>query len=152
MDSKKRKAVDIKSSHKSSRPSPRKVQKTGSNPIKQKPSKTPDKINKKPVTGQKLIHASLKGIPATKGAVKTIKAGYVDKNDIMHISNTIKLKKFDMSTINTAKDGKRVLIIGQSGSGKSTIVLELMKYNKHIPVWVIVSPSEGRNHTYTKYP
>jgi energy-coupling factor transporter ATP-binding protein EcfA2 len=53
-----------------------------------------------------------------------------------------------MTKINLDVDGKRVLIVGQSGSGKSTVALDIIRYNKHVPAWTVVSPSESRNHTF----
>jgi hypothetical protein len=70
-------------------------------------------------------------------------------DETLDIGNKIRIKKFPMAErINTTKDGKRVLIVGGSGMGKSTVALDVVRFNKHIPVWMVVSPTEGRNHTF----
>ena len=50
--------------------------------------------------------------------------------------------------INTKHEGKRVLVIGPSGCGKSTVTLSILKANKDVPNCTVLSPSEGRNHTF----
>src|SRR5690606_22997215 len=68
-------------------------------------------------------------------------------DDIISLGE-VKIHKFDMRKINTEYDGKRVLIVGMSGSGKSTAALDVVRFNKHIPVWEVISTTEARNHTY----
>jgi hypothetical protein len=61
------------------------------------------------------------------------------------------LRAFDIKKINTDIDGKRVLISGQSGSGKSSVTLDIIKANRKIPAWAIFSPTEATNHTFGPY-
>ena len=43
----------------------------------------------------------------------------------------INVQEFDVGTI---KDNSNILIIGQRGTGKSTITLNLIKHFEHIPI------------------
>jgi hypothetical protein len=82
--------------------------------------------------------------PAPKPAPKPL-----EDDELLDIGNKVRIRKFPIAErINTTKDGKRILIVGGSGMGKSTVALDIVRYNKHIPVWMIVSPTEGRNHTF----
>jgi ABC-type glutathione transport system ATPase component len=86
---------------------------------------------------------------AQKTSVKTIPAKVdVKKEDLLQVGDTIYIKKFPMETLHTKYEGKRVLIVGKlslifliltflgmSGSGKSTVALDIIRYNKDIPAW-----------------
>lgn len=65
--------------------------------------------------------------------------------------NQVRIKRLDMSRINTKKEGQRIGLIGMSGSGKSTVAVDIMKHNQNIPVWMVCSSSESRNHTYSPH-
>jgi ABC-type dipeptide/oligopeptide/nickel transport system ATPase component len=75
----------------------------------------------------------------------------VGKSEDIQFDGVTRIKKFDMSRVNVDIEGQRVLIVGQSGSGKSSVTLDIMRYNKHIPVWMIVSPTEKMNNTYSPH-
>lgn len=82
---------------------------------------------------------------------QTQQSNVSQKPDGIQIDGITRIRKFDMRRINIDVDGQRILIVGQSGSGKSSITLEIMRYNKDIPVWMIVSPTEKMNQTYTPF-
>ncbi|CAH6421125.1 VV A32-like packaging ATPase, partial [uncultured virus] len=65
------------------------------------------------------------------------------------VSDTLFLRRFPMQErLHTRKEGKRVLIVGMSGSGKSTVALDILRFNRHNPGITVFSPSESRNHTF----
>ena len=72
----------------------------------------------------------------------------LDKTDAMEVGDEIVLRRFRMESINTDDMGKRVFITGVSGTGKSNLVLDLLKHNRHVPAITVVNPSEGSNHKY----
>lgn len=53
--------------------------------------------------------------------------------------HNIKIPKFDMSKLNTNKEGQRVGIFGMTGSGKSYLAIDIMRHNRSIPYWIILS-------------
>lgn len=55
------------------------------------------------------------------------------------------LKRFDISTI---PDDATVVLIGKRNTGKSTLVLDLLKQHRDIPLGTVVSPTETANHFY----
>lgn len=100
---------------------------------------------------QKILNSQQQPVTVSKvnkndDQLKPKNTNYSDSN-----KNRITIKKFPLDKINTKKDGKRVLIIGMSGSGKSVVTLNILNQCKDIPVWMVISPSESRNHTYEKY-
>lgn len=67
----------------------------------------------------------------------------------LDIGKGLVLRDFPIAErINTIKDGKRVLVLGPSGCGKSTAALAILRACSNIPYCVVLSPSEGRNHTF----
>lgn len=67
----------------------------------------------------------------------------------LEVPNTrYKLGFLDIRDINTKKEGQRIGIFGQTGSGKSYVAKAIMGANKHIPFWVIMCQSESTNHQY----
>jgi hypothetical protein len=68
--------------------------------------------------------------------------------DLLRVTNTLYLRKFDIQTL-SHRDGKRIGIVGMSGSGKSRLMLEIMRFiNWHVPVWMVFNASESGNHMY----
>ena len=61
---------------------------------------------------------------------------------------SIQLKRFDPRTI---RDDKVLLFIGKRGTGKSTLVTDIMYYKRNIPSGVVMSGTEDGNHYYQKY-
>lgn len=68
--------------------------------------------------------------------------------ETLDLNGTISIRKFDMTKLRPTQEGKRVMIVGMSGSGKTTVAKDGLRLNKDIPVWMIVSPSESRNHSF----
>jgi hypothetical protein len=60
----------------------------------------------------------------------------------------LQLKRFDPSKI--ASD-KVILFIGKRGSGKSTLVMDIMYHKRNIPTGVVMSATEDGNHFYKQY-
>lgn len=75
----------------------------------------------------------------------------VSADHLMRIGTKQYIYKFDPRVLNTKIDGKRIGIIGASGSGKTRLVKELMRIHREIPVWTIFNPSESGNHAYTPH-
>lgn len=61
---------------------------------------------------------------------------------------TLQLKKFDPSKIG---NDKVCLFIGKRGTGKSTLVTDIMYHKKNIPMGVVMSATEEGNHYYSQY-
>lgn len=61
---------------------------------------------------------------------------------------SVRLKKFDPSNM---ADDKVVVIIGKRGTGKSTLVTDILWHKKHLPVGVVMSATEDGNHYYKQY-
>ena len=57
----------------------------------------------------------------------------------------IQIKKFDPSVI---EPNRVLLFIGKRNTGKSTLVKDIMWYNKQIPIGMIMSPTEESNSFY----
>lgn len=57
----------------------------------------------------------------------------------------IQIKKFDPSVI---EPNRVLLFIGKRNTGKSTLVKDIMWYNKNIPIGMIMSPTEESNSFY----
>jgi len=59
------------------------------------------------------------------------------------------IKEFNLSQIKM-KAGymPRLLLYGPSGSGKSSLVLEILSYNRDVPIVCAMCPTEKYNHTY----
>lgn len=70
---------------------------------------------------------------------------------LLRFDNKQYIYEFDPTVLHTRDDGKRIAIIGASGSGKSRLALELMRFHKNIPAWMILNPSEPANHMYGPY-
>jgi hypothetical protein len=60
----------------------------------------------------------------------------------------IQLKKFNPATI---ADDKVCVFIGKRGTGKSTLVTDILYHKKHIPVGIVMSATEEGNHHYKKF-
>jgi len=61
---------------------------------------------------------------------------------------TIQLKRFDPSKIGT---DKVCVVIGKRGTGKSTLVTDLLYHKREIPVGVVMSATEEGNHYYKQF-
>lgn len=61
---------------------------------------------------------------------------------------SIQLKRFDPSKIG---DDKVCLFIGKRGTGKSTLVIDIMYHKRKIPSGVVMSATEDGNHFYQQY-
>lgn len=75
------------------------------------------------------------------------------KKNLLKVGPAIVIKKFPIESIkvDSKHDGKRVLIIGMSGSGKSTSAIEIIRANRTIPLCRVISETESRNHTFGPY-
>jgi hypothetical protein len=60
----------------------------------------------------------------------------------------LQLKKFDPSKINS---DKVCVVIGKRGTGKSTLVTDLLYHKRDIPVGVVMSATEEGNHYYKQF-
>ncbi len=65
--------------------------------------------------------------------------------------HNIRIPFYDLNRLNTRKEGLRVAIFGNTGSGKSYLARMIMKHNQDIPYWVIFSGSESRNKQYSRH-
>ena len=74
-------------------------------------------------------------------------------------TNILRIKELDISLIqpnnNTFKDksqgGFKIVIIGKPGTGKTTLITDLLYHKKHIyPTAVVVSGTEDSNGHYSK--
>jgi hypothetical protein len=83
--------------------------------------------------------------------IEAPKVKKVSNPDILEISDEIGLKKFDLKKLGEKSDGKRVGIVGMSGSGKSRLMIEIARENADIPAWCIINPSETTNKMYQRY-
>lgn len=133
----------------------KKVEVKKSKPSNTKPISSKNVPKSKPSTKEvKKAPTKIESTPKKRPISLPVKVE-IQKDDKLMVGDTIFIRKFPMFTednpINTKRDGKRVLIIGGSGCGKSTVALEIVKANKDIPVWMVVSPSESRNHTFGNF-
>ena len=60
----------------------------------------------------------------------------------------IQLRKFDPTTI---EDDKVCVFIGKRGTGKSTLVTDILFHKKHLPIGIVMSATEEGNHYYKQY-
>ena len=60
----------------------------------------------------------------------------------------VQIKKFDPSKMG---NDKVCLFIGKRGTGKSTLVMDIMYHKRNIPAGVVMSATEEGNHYYGKY-
>jgi len=60
----------------------------------------------------------------------------------------IQLKKFKPETMG---DDKVCVFIGKRGTGKSTLVTDVLYHKKHIPTGVVMSATEEGNHHYKEF-
>lgn len=60
----------------------------------------------------------------------------------------VQIRRFDPSRIG---DDKVCIFIGKRGSGKSTLVTDILWYKRHIPVGVVMSATEDGNHHYKQF-
>ena len=60
----------------------------------------------------------------------------------------IQLKKFDATKM---EDDKVCVFIGKRGTGKSTLVADILYHKKHIPIGIVMSATEEGNHYYQKH-
>lgn len=60
----------------------------------------------------------------------------------------IQLKKFDPTRI---ADDKVCVVIGKRGTGKSTLVTDLLYHKRHIPAGIVMSATEEGNHYYKTF-
>lgn len=60
----------------------------------------------------------------------------------------LKLKKFDPKTIG---DNRVCVFVGKRGTGKTTLVTDILYHKKHIPVAIVMSGTEEGNSYYQDY-
>lgn len=60
----------------------------------------------------------------------------------------IQLRKFKPETM---ADDKVCVFIGKRGTGKSTLVTDVMYHKKHLPVGIVMSATEEGNHHYQQF-
>lgn len=58
------------------------------------------------------------------------------------------LKKFDLSQI---EEGKNILLIAKRGSGKTSIILDILYHKRDIPIGTVICPTETSNGAYGKH-
>jgi len=61
---------------------------------------------------------------------------------------TVSLRKFDPTKITP---GRTMVFLGKRGTGKTTLVTDILWYLKSIPVGVVMSGTEEGNHYYGQY-
>jgi hypothetical protein len=59
----------------------------------------------------------------------------------------LELRKFDISKL---RDDSVVLYIGPRNSGKSTNLFDTLRYHTSIPIGVVISGTEGANHSFER--
>ena len=60
----------------------------------------------------------------------------------------IELNEFHMNMI---KDGKKIVFIGKTNTGKSTLVLDYLYYHRSIPIVSVISPTDIYNRTFSPH-
>jgi hypothetical protein len=60
----------------------------------------------------------------------------------------IQLKKFNPTSI---ADDKVCVFIGKRGTGKSTLVTDILYHKKHVPAGIVMSATEEGNHHYKNF-
>ena len=60
----------------------------------------------------------------------------------------LKLKKFNPRAM---ADDKVCVFIGKRGTGKSTLVTDILYHKRHIPIGIVMSATEEGNHHYKRY-
>ena len=60
----------------------------------------------------------------------------------------VQLKKFKPENM---PDDKVCVFIGKRGTGKSTLVTDILYHKKHLPVGIVMSATEEGNHHYQQY-
>jgi hypothetical protein len=61
---------------------------------------------------------------------------------------SLKLKKFDPASIG---DNRTCIFIGKRGTGKTTLVTDILWYKKHLPVGIVMSGTEEGNGHYGNF-
>ena len=61
---------------------------------------------------------------------------------------SLQLKKFDPSSMG---DDKVCVFIGKRGTGKSTLVTDIMYHKRHLPCGIVMSGTEDGNHYYRQF-
>lgn len=61
---------------------------------------------------------------------------------------SLKLRKFKPETM---ADDKVCVFIGKRGTGKSTLVTDILYHKKHIPIGIVMSATEEGNHHYSQF-
>lgn len=67
---------------------------------------------------------------------------------VQHGRMNVKLERFDPSRI---ADDKVCVFVGKRGTGKSTLVADVMYHKRHIPVGIAMSATEDGNHYYQQF-
>jgi hypothetical protein len=60
----------------------------------------------------------------------------------------IQLRKFNPASI---KDDKICIFIGRRGTGKSTLVTDILYHKRHLPAGIVMSGTEDGNHHYKSF-
>lgn len=60
----------------------------------------------------------------------------------------LQLKKFKPENM---PDDKVCVFIGKRGTGKSTLVTDILYHKKHLPAGIVMSATEEGNHHYKQY-
>lgn len=80
---------------------------------------------------------------------------YSDSDDESGDSQTINIRPFDFNTMPPFKgkaeeDGTKIIIIGKAGSGKSSLIKDILAAKAHlIPVAQVFSGTEDSNHAFS---
>ena len=64
------------------------------------------------------------------------------------VDMNLQLRKFKPETMG---DDKVCVFIGKRGTGKSTLVADILYYKKHLPAGIVLSGTEEGNHYYSKH-
>ena len=60
----------------------------------------------------------------------------------------VQLKKFNPASM---ADDKVCVFIGKRGTGKSTLVADIMYHKRHLPIGIVMSATEEGNHYYQQF-
>lgn len=85
-------------------------------------------------------------VPSINVDAKLLKV--LPADNLLRISDSQFIYRWDMKKFVPEKDGKRVCVLGGSGSGKSRFVVEAMRECANVPVWQVLNPSEPANPMY----
>ena len=66
----------------------------------------------------------------------------------MAAAGDFNIKRFDMSKL---KDHKTVVVIGRRGTGKTTLITDILHAKRNLPAGIVVSGTEIGNNYYSQF-